>query len=131
MAMLQLLQALSSNLGGDLAAAAEGPHSPQEPEAPAPFVYVTAIHSDAGLTRSLAGITLISRELGFDRDAETAYSADGCSATYHAQHRESAVALAVEVCTPRRTVSIAVSGDDNDATYRLFLEADSQLFGNC
>ena len=32
-----------------------------------PFVYVTAIHSTAGLTRSLAGITLISREMGFER----------------------------------------------------------------
>lgn len=101
------------------------------PPAESPFVYTTAIHSNAGLTRSLAGITLIAREMGFDRDAETIHSNDCRSATYHAQHRDCSTALAVEVCTPRQTVAIAVSGSDNDATYRLFLEADSRLFGSC
>jgi len=102
-----------------------------EPAATPPFVYVTAIHSDAGLMRSLAGITLISRELGFERDAETLFSGDASSATFHAQHNRSAVALAVEVCPPRKTVSIAVSGHDNTSTYALFLEADRRLFGPC
>ena len=102
-----------------------------EPRLPAPVVYVTAIQSAAGLTRSLAGITLISREIGFEQDAETVYSADARSATFHAQHRDACVALAVEVCPARQTVSIAVSGTNNDETYRLFLEADSRLFGNC
>ncbi len=102
-----------------------------EPRDQAPFVYVTAIHSDAGLTRSLAGITLISREMGFDVDAETLYSADATSATYHAQHNNKAVALAVEVCPSRQTVSIAVSGQDDQDTYPLFLEADRRLFGAC
>ncbi|MFM2081121.1 MAG: hypothetical protein RLZZ219_1803 [Cyanobacteriota bacterium] len=125
--MHQLLQALSQGLTTGL----DDLQSLGEPDAAAPFVYVTAIASDAGLTRSLAGITLISREIGFDRDAETTYSGDGASAIYHAQHRQSPVALAVEVCTPRRTVSIAVSGRDNDETYRLFLEADTRLFGDC
>jgi hypothetical protein len=97
----------------------------------APFVYVTAIHSDAGLTRSLAGITLISREMGFERDAETLYSGDAQSATYHALHRDNAVSLAVEVCPPRQSVSIAVAGIDDDITYQLFLEADARLFGRC
>jgi hypothetical protein len=102
-----------------------------EPRASAPFVYVTAIHSDAGLTRSLAGITLISREIGFEQDAETIYSPDAKSATFHAQHQEACVALAVEVCPARQTVSIAVSGTNNDETYQLFLEADNRLFGAC
>lgn len=116
--MRKLLQTLNTSLG-------------DEPGGAAPFVYVTAIHSSAGLTRSLAGITLISREMGFERDAETLYSADACSATFHALHRDSGVSLAVEVCPPRQTVSIAVAGSENDLTYRLFLEADARLFGNC
>jgi hypothetical protein len=103
----------------------------EEPADPAPFTYVTAINSDAGLTRSLAGITLISREIGFDKDAETTYAPDGKSATFHAQHREACVGLAVDVCPPRQTVSLAISGTDNDITYRLFLEADQRLFGPC
>jgi len=119
--MRQLLQVLVEGL--DVAQ--------QEPPAPAPFVYVTALRSEAGLTRSLAGITLISREIGFSKGAETLYSADARSATFHAQHQRLPVALAVEVCPPRQTVSIAVSGVSNDDTYRLFLEADSRLFGHC
>ena len=116
--MRQLLQTLASPLADN---------TPQT----APFVYVTALHSDAGLTRSLAGITLISRELGFNRDAETIYSGDAQSATFHAVHRDSAVSLAVEVCPPRQTVSIAVAGLDDETTYQLFLEADARLFGCC
>jgi len=110
----------------------QGLSSPLEDSvAVAPFLYVTAIQSDAGLTRSLAGITLISREMGFDVDAETLYSSDATTATFHAQHRNSAVALAVEVCPPRQTVSIAVSGFDETETYQLFLKADERLFGQC
>lgn len=119
--MRELIQSFRNGLQVDVDGAAT----------PAPFVYVTAIQSDAGLTRSLAGITLISREIGFELDAETTYAADGLSATFHAQHREACVALAVEVCPPRRTVSIAVTGTNNDETYRLFLEADHRLFGAC
>lgn len=81
--------------------------------------------------RSLAGITLISRAIGFDRDAETLYSSDCSSATYHAQHNSHPVALAVEVCPPRQAASIAVSGHDDSDTYALFLEADARLFGAC
>lgn len=56
--MRQLLQTLAAPL-------------PQSAPQAAPFVYVTAISSNAGLTRSLAGIILISREMGFEREAET------------------------------------------------------------
>ncbi|MCP9774841.1 hypothetical protein KBY58_08300 [Cyanobium sp. HWJ4-Hawea] len=96
-----------------------------------PFVYVTAIRSDAGLTNSLAGISLISKEMGFEREVETLYSSDAQSATYHALHSESAVSLSVEACPPRQTVSIAVAGEDDETTYQLFLEADARLFGRC
>ena len=129
--MRQLLQSVRDGLQGTLEAGLPTSGADDAPRAEAPFVYTTAIHSNAGLTRSLAGITLIAREMGFDREAETIYSADTTSATYHAQHRESATALAVEVSTPRQTVAIAVSGSDNNDTYRLFLEADTRLFGNC
>jgi hypothetical protein len=123
--MRELLQSVQAGLRQHLQTPLDAP-----PE-PAPFVYVTAIHSDAGLIRSLAGITLIAREIGFELDAETLYSSDASSATYHAQHNTAAVALAVEVCPPRQTVSIAVSGDDDSETYQLFLEADARLFGAC
>ena len=116
--MRQLLQTLATPL-------------PESAPQAAPFVYVTAIGSNAGLTRSLAGIILISREMGFERDAETLYSGDAQSATFHALHRDSATSLAVEVCPPRNTVSIAVAGDDDTITYQLFLEADHRLFGCC
>jgi hypothetical protein len=123
--MRELLQTVRTGLRQRLQAGFDPP-----PEA-APFVYVTAIRSDAGMTRSLAGITLISRAIGFDLDAATLYSSDCSSATYHAQHNSHPVALAVEVCPPRQTVSIAVSGHDDADTYALFLEADARLFGAC
>lgn len=123
--MRELLQVLKAGLE-------EAPTLEVEPAvASAPFVYVTAIRSEAGLVRSLAGITLLSRELGFGREAETLYSQDGRSATFHALHDRHAVALAVEVCPPRQTVSIAVSGSNNAETYGLFLEVDARLFGPC
>jgi uncharacterized protein YyaL (SSP411 family) len=131
--MRHLLQSfagsLSAGLDAGLSAGLEADR--HEPAAQAPFVYTTAISSNAGLVRSLAGITLIAREMGFEREAETLYSTDALSATYHAQHNQSSVALAVEVCPPRQTVSVAVSGSDNEETYRLFLDADARLFGNC
>jgi hypothetical protein len=123
--MRQLLQSFAGTLSAGLG------DDHEEPAAAAPFVYATAIGSNAGLVRSLAGITLIAREIGFEREAETLYSTDALSATYHAQHNQAGVALAVEVCPPRQTVSLAVSGSDNAETYRLFLEADTRLFGNC
>ena len=129
--MRQLLHSVREGLQATLDAGLSDPNVADASATESPFVYTTAIHSNAGLTRSLAGITLIAREMGFDRDAETIYSNDCRSATYHAQHRDSSTALAVEVCTPRQTVAIAVSGSDNDATYHLFLEADSRLFGSC
>lgn len=129
--MRQLLQSVRDGLQATLEAGVPERAPAEAAAAEAPFVYTTAIHSNAGLSRSLAGITLIAREVGFDRDAETIYSRDTTSATYHAQHRDGATALAVEVSTPRQTVAIAVSGGDNDTTYRLFLEADARLFGNC
>jgi hypothetical protein len=122
--MRQLLESFAGTLSAGLGDDHDRP-------ATAPFVYTTAIGSNAGLVRSLAGITLIAREMGFEREAETLYATDALSATYHAQHIQAAVALAVEVCPPRQTVSLAVSGSDNEETYRLFLEADSRLFGNC
>ena len=124
---------LLQSFAGSLSAGIETDLDVDQHEAamPAPFVYTTAISSNAGLVRSLAGITLIAREMGFEREAETLYSTDALSATYHAQHNQSRVALAVEVCPPRQTVSVAVSGCDNEETYRLFLDADARLFGNC
>jgi hypothetical protein len=77
--MRELLQMVRAGLRQRLRAGLDAP-----PE-PAPFVYATAIHSDAGLTRSLTGITLISRAMGFDRNAESLYSSDACSAIFHAQ----------------------------------------------
>lgn len=127
--MRHLLQSFAGSLSAGLDAGLEADR--HEPAAQAPFVYTTAISSNAGLVRSLAGITLIAREMGFEREAETLYSTDTLSATYHAQHNQSRVALAVEVCPPRQTVSVAVAGNDNEETYRLFLDADARLFGNC
>ena len=129
--MRQLLQSVREGLQATLEAGDPERTAETTAAAESPYVYTTAIHANAGLTRSLAGITLIAREMSFDRDAETTYSRDTTSATYHAQHRDSATALAVEVSTPRQTVAIAVSGSDHDDTYRLFLEADTRLFGNC
>ena len=116
--MRQLLETLRQDL-----------HDLQSPPN-APFVYVTAIRSELGLTQALAKITLISRELGFENDAETTFSNDANSATYHARHRVAAVAMAVDVCPARQTVSLAVSGRDNAETYALFVDADQRLFGH-
>ena len=129
--MLQLLQSVREGLQATLDAGQLDSTADRSPHSESPFVYTTAIRSTADLACSLAGISLISKEMGFNRESETVYAPDTLSATFHAQHQCSGVAMAVEVCPPRQTVSIAVSGSDNDETYRLFLEADARLFGNC
>ena len=68
--MRHLLQSFAGSLSAGLEA------DRHEPAAQAPFVYTTAISSNAGLVRSLAGITLIAREMGFEREAETLALAD-------------------------------------------------------
>lgn len=97
----------------------------------APTVYTTAIRSEGALVESLAGIAQIAQGLGFTRSRETIYSSDGLSATYHAEHDDWAVSLAIDCCTLRKTASLAVSGIYNDEAYTLFNEASSQLFGEC
>ncbi len=98
---------------------------------PAPAVYTTAICSDAGLVASLTGIAQLTRELGFTLHPETLYASDGGSATYHADHAEVPVALAVD-CNPRRgTVALAVSGMDADETLECFNTLERALFGDC
>ncbi len=97
----------------------------------APTVYTTAIRSEGALGESLAGIAEIARGLGFNRFNETIYSQDGFSATYHAEHDECAVSLAIDCCTLRKTASLAVSGLHNDEAYALFNEASAKLFGDC
>ncbi|WP_461556837.1 hypothetical protein [Synechococcus sp.] len=97
----------------------------------APTVYTTAIRSEGALVESLAGIAQIAQGLGFTRYRETIYSSDGLSATYHAEHDDWAVSLAIDCCTLRKTASLAVSGVHNDEAYVLFNEASAQLFGDC
>ena len=67
--MRPLLQSFAGSLSAGLDAGLEA--DGHQPAAQAPFVYTTAISSNAGLVRSLAGITLIAREMGFEREAET------------------------------------------------------------
>jgi len=69
--------------------------------------------------------------MGLEREAQTLDFGDAQSATLHALHSDSSTSLAIEVCPPRQTVSIAVAGDDDATTYQLFLEADHRLFGRC
>lgn len=103
------------------------PHS----QAPAPAVYTTAICSDGDLVVSLTGIAQLTRELGFTLHPETLYAPDGCSASYHADHVQVPVGLAVD-CNPRRgTVSLAVTGMDADETLECFNALERALFGDC
>jgi hypothetical protein len=98
---------------------------------PAPAVYTTAIHSQADLVSSLTGIAQLSRALGYTLHPETLYAGDGHSASYHADHAELPVGLAVD-CNPRRgTVSLAVSGMDAEETLRCFSALERALFGDC
>ena len=101
------------------------------PLEPAPTVYTTAICSDGDLVASLTGIAQLTRELGFTLHPETLYASDGCSATYHADHAERPVGLAVD-CNPRRgTVSLAVTGMDGDEALECFNALERALFGDC
>ena len=60
---------------------------PAEDTAPAaPVVYTTAIRSEGSLAESLAGITVLANQLGFNHAPETLYSSDGQSAAFHADH---------------------------------------------
>ena len=102
-----------------------------QPQDPAPAVYTTAICSDGDLVASLTGIAQLTRELGFTLHPETLYASDGCSATYHADHAQVPVGLAVD-CNPRRgTVSLAVTGMDADETLECFHALERALFGEC
>ena len=97
----------------------------------APTVYTAAIRSDGDLMASLTGIAQLTRELGFTLNPETLYGSGGCSATYHADHADRAVALAVD-CNPRRgTVSLAVTGMDAEETLESFHALERALFGDC
>ena len=102
-----------------------------EPQQPAPTAYTTAIRSEADLVPSLTGIAQLTRELGFTLHPETLYAPDGLSATYHADHVEVPVGLAVD-CNPRRgTVSLAVTGMNADDTLERFQTLERALFGDC
>ncbi|MEB3297712.1 MAG: hypothetical protein VKL23_09285 [Cyanobacteriota bacterium] len=104
---------------------------PAERPEPAPAVYTTAICSGADLPTALSGIALLSRNLGYTLHPETLYAADGCSASYHADHAEVPVGLVVD-CNPRRgTVALAVSGMDPAETLECFTALERTLFGDC
>ncbi|MDP4737927.1 MAG: hypothetical protein NWS10_06845, partial [Cyanobium sp. MAG_216] len=94
---------------------------PAEDSTPAaPVVYTTAIRSEGSLSESIAGISVLANQLGFTHAPETLYAVDGQSAAFHADHGARAVSLAVE-CNPRQqTVSLAVSGLDNQDTFETF-----------
>lgn len=123
--MKTLVDSLTSSLLLGLEDPASDPLGPA-----APHVYVRAIASDGDLIASLTGVAELSRGMGFTLAPETLYAQDGRSATYHADHCEVAVSIAVE-CNPiTRTVALAVSGLDGDDTYHHFLQASQALFGD-
>lgn len=101
-----------------------------EPEG-APFVYTAAIHTQADLVSSLAGIACLARELGFQLHPETCYADDGLSASWHAGHDQWPLSLSVDCSVRRQTVAIAVSGHDHDLTFAWFHKVESSLFGSC
>lgn len=104
--------------------------SQAEPQ-PAPYVYTSAIRSSADLVASLSGIACLARELGFSRDPETLYADDGSSASYHVDHAQLAISLAVTCDPPRQTVALALSGLSRDDTYACFQQVEATLFGAC
>jgi hypothetical protein len=121
--MRTLVKSLASSLMLDDEASA--------PQEPAPAVYTTAICSDGDLVTSLTGIAQLTRNLGFTLHPETLYASDGASATYHADHADVPVGLAVD-CNPRRgTVALAVSGMDAEETLDRFHALERALFGDC
>ena len=122
--MKTLVKSLKSTLMLDL----------EEPEAfklPAPHVYVKAIACEAELISSLSGVAEVTRTLGFTESPETLYGDGGHSATYHVDHAEVSVSIAVECNPMAKTVSLAVSGLDADATYDQFNATVQALFGDC
>jgi hypothetical protein len=122
--MKTLVKSLKSTLMLDL----------EEPEAfklPAPHVYVKAIACEAELISSLSGVAEVTRTLGFTESPETLYGDGGHSATYHVDHAEVSVSIAVECNPMAKTVSLAVSGLDADTTYDQFNATVQALFGDC
>ena len=122
--MKTLVKSLKSTLMLDL----------EEPEAfklPAPHVYVKAIACEAELITSLSGVAEVTRTLGFTESPETLYGDGGHSATYHVDHAEVSVSIAVECNPMAKTVSLAVSGLDADTTYDQFNAPVQALFGDC
>jgi hypothetical protein len=102
-----------------------------EPQrAAAPHVYTKAISCSGELIASLRGVAELTQHLGFTEAPETLYAPGGRSATYHADHREASVSLAVECNPTTQTVALAVSGLDGDETYHHFLETAQTLFGD-
>ena len=105
---------------------------PAEDSTPAaPVVYTTAIRSEGSLSESIAGISVLANQLGFTHAPETLYAVDGQSAAFHADHGARAVSLAVECNPQQQTVSLAVSGLDNQDTFETFHQVSSTLFGDC
>ncbi len=105
-----------------------------EPEADQPIpptVYNPAICTDADLVTCLTGIAQITRGLGYTDHPQTLYREDGQSASYHADHASSGVALAVDCNPERRTVSLAVTGLDEHDTHAAFRDVERALFGDC
>jgi hypothetical protein len=103
----------------------------EEPPAAPPTVYTTAICTDADLVTCLSGIAQITRGLGFTAHPETLYRQDGRSAMYHVDHESAGVALAVDCNPERRTVSLAVTGLDDETTHAAFRDLERALFGDC
>lgn len=102
-----------------------------EPAQPTPTVYTTAICSAGDLKASLAGIVQLTSQLGFTLHPETLYAPDGHSTTYHADHDQAPVALAVACHARRGTVSLAVSGLDSQVALTCFNAVERALFGDC
>jgi len=98
---------------------------------PVPHVYVKAIACEADLITSLSGVAELTRTLGFTEAPETLYGDGGRSATYHVDHGQVSVSIAVECNPMAKTVALAVSGLDADTTYDQFNATVQALFGDC
>ena len=98
---------------------------------PVPHVYVKAIACEADLITSLSGVAELTRTLGFTEAPETLYGNGGRSATYHVDHGQVSVSIAVECNPMAKTVALAVSGLDADTTYEQFNATVQALFGDC
>ena len=98
---------------------------------PVPHVYVKAIACEADLITSLSGVAELTRTLGFTEAPETLYGDGGRSATYHVDHGQVSVSIAVECNPMAKTVALAVSGLDADTTYEQFNATVQAPFGDC